>query len=93
MYMWFRSRSFQTESSRLSAIQTRRQQKHLNWHLQLAKEKNADLVLATDPDADRLGVHVKDAKTGEYHSLTGNMSGCLLAEYDNQPDKGTEGTA
>ena len=49
--------------------------------LALAKEKNADLVLATDPDADRLGVYVKDAKTGEYHSLTGNMSGCLLAEY------------
>ena len=37
--------------------------------------------MATDPDADRLGVYVKDAKTGEYHSLTGNMSGCLLAEY------------
>ena len=49
--------------------------------LKLAKEVNADLVLATDPDADRLGVYVKDAKTGEYHSLTGNMSGCLLAEY------------
>ena len=49
--------------------------------LKLAKEKDADLVLATDPDADRLGVYVKDAKTGEYHSLTGNMSGCLLAEY------------
>lgn len=50
--------------------------------LKLAKEKNADLVLATDPDADRLGVYVKDAKTGEYISLTGNMSGCLLAEYE-----------
>lgn len=49
--------------------------------LKLAKEIDADLVLATDPDADRLGVYVKDAKTGEYHSLTGNMSGCLLAEY------------
>ena len=49
--------------------------------LKLAKEVDADLVLATDPDADRLGVYVKDAKTGEYHSLTGNMSGCLLAEY------------
>ena len=53
----------------------------LELALALAKEKNADLVLATDPDADRLGVYVKDAKTGEYHSLTGNMSGCLLAEY------------
>ena len=49
--------------------------------LKLAKEVDADIVLATDPDADRLGVYVKDAKTGEYHSLTGNMSGCLLAEY------------
>ena len=50
--------------------------------LDLAKEKNADLVLATDPDADRLGVYVKDSKTGEYMVLTGNMSGCLLAEYE-----------
>ena len=45
--------------------------------LKLAKEKDADLVLATDPDADRLGVYVKDTKSGEYISLTGNMSGCL----------------
>ncbi len=50
--------------------------------LKLAKEKDADLVLATDPDADRLGVYVKDTKTGEYITLTGNMSGCLLAEYE-----------
>lgn len=50
--------------------------------LKLAKEKDADLVLATDPDADRLGVYVKDAKSGEYITLTGNMSGCLLAEYE-----------
>lgn len=49
--------------------------------LALAKEKDADLVLATDPDADRLGVYVKD-KEGEYHCLTGNMSGCLLADYE-----------
>lgn len=49
--------------------------------LALAKEKDADLVLATDPDADRLGVYVKD-KDGEYHVLTGNMSGCLLADYE-----------
>ena len=48
--------------------------------LELAKKIDADLVLATDPDADRLGVRVKD-KNGEYHCLTGNMSGCLLAEY------------
>ena len=50
--------------------------------LKLAKEKDADLVLATDPDADRLGVYVKDSKTGEYITLTGNMSGCLLADYE-----------
>ena len=49
--------------------------------LKLGKEKNADLILATDPDADRLGVYVKDSKTGEYHSLTGNMSGCLIGDY------------
>lgn len=49
--------------------------------LKLAKEKNADLVLATDPDADRLGIYVKDTKSGEYIPLTGNMSGSLLCEY------------
>lgn len=50
--------------------------------LKLAKEVDADLVLATDPDADRLGVYVKDSATGEYQVLTGNMSGCLLADYE-----------
>ncbi len=49
--------------------------------LKLAREVDADLVLATDPDADRLGVRVRD-KDGEYHTLTGNMSGCLLADYE-----------
>lgn len=49
--------------------------------LKLAKEKDADLVLATDPDADRLGVYVKDSRSGEYIPLTGNMSGSLLCEY------------
>lgn len=49
--------------------------------LKLAREVDADIVLATDPDADRLGVRVKD-KNGEYHDLTGNMSGCLLADYE-----------
>ena len=49
--------------------------------LKLAKEIDADIVLATDPDADRLGVRVKD-KEGVYHTLTGNMSGCLLADYE-----------
>lgn len=59
--------------------------------LKLAKEKDADLVLATDPDADRLGVYVKDTKSGEYITLTGNMSGCLLAEYEIGQKKALEG--
>ena len=49
--------------------------------LELAKEKNADIVLATDPDADRLGIYAKDAESGEYIPFTGNMSGMLIAEY------------
>lgn len=49
--------------------------------LQLAKEKNAEIVLATDPDADRLGVYARDTKTGEYKAFTGNMSALLIAEY------------
>lgn len=49
--------------------------------LKLAKEVDADVVLATDPDADRLGVYAKDSSTGEYKSFTGNMSGLLIAEY------------
>ena len=59
--------------------------------LKLAKEKDADLVLATDPDADRLGVYVKDTKSGEYITLTGNMSGCLLADYVIGQKKEKEG--
>lgn len=51
------------------------------YALKLAKEKNADIVLATDPDADRLGVYAFDSKTKEYIPFTGNMSGMLLAEY------------
>ena len=49
--------------------------------LKLAKEKNADIILATDPDADRLGIYALDTKTGEYVPFTGNMSGMLIAEY------------
>lgn len=49
--------------------------------LKLAKEVDADIVLATDPDADRLGVYAKDSGTGEYMSFTGNMSGMLILEY------------
>lgn len=60
--------------------------------LKLAKEKDADLVLATDPDADRLGVYVKDTKSGEYIPLTGNMSGCLLADYEIGQQKEINGS-
>ncbi|SCY33284.1 phospho-sugar mutase [Butyrivibrio sp. INlla14] len=49
--------------------------------LKLAKEKDADIVLATDPDADRLGIYAKDTKTGEYVAFTGNMSGMLIGDY------------
>jgi len=59
--------------------------------LKLAEEVDADLVLATDPDADRLGVYVKEAQTGEYHELTGNMSGCLLADYEIGQLQATKG--
>ena len=59
--------------------------------LKLAKEVDADLVLATDPDADRLGVRVKD-KNGEYHDLTGNMSGCLHANYEISQRKAVNGS-
>ena len=59
--------------------------------LKLAKEVDADIVLATDPDADRPGVRVKD-KNGEYHDLTGNMSGCLLANYELSQRKAVNGS-
>lgn len=49
--------------------------------LELAKEKNADIILATDPDADRLGIYALNTKTGEYMPFTGNMSGMVIAEY------------
>ncbi len=50
--------------------------------LELAKKVDADIVLATDPDGDRLGIYAKDVKTGEYKEFTGNMSALLLAEYE-----------
>ena len=49
--------------------------------LDLAKKVDADVVLATDPDADRLGVFAKDTKTDNYMDYTGNMSALLIAEY------------
>ncbi len=50
--------------------------------LELAEKVNADIVLANDPDADRLGIYAKDSATGEYKTFTGNMSGLLIAEYE-----------
>ena len=55
--------------------------KAFTYALKLAKEKDADIILATDPDADRLGVYAKDTATGEFVPFTGNMSGMLIAEY------------
>lgn len=55
--------------------------------LKLAKEVDADLVLATDPDADRLGVYAKDNNTGQYQCFTGNMSGILIGEYETAQKK------
>ena len=49
--------------------------------LELAKEKDADIVLANDPDADRLGVYAKNQETREYVQFNGNMTGNLIAEY------------
>lgn len=49
--------------------------------LELAKKTDSDVILATDPDADRLGIYAKDSKTGEYMNYTGNMSALLIAEY------------
>ena len=57
--------------------------------LKLAKEKDADIVLATDPDADRLGIYAKDTKTGEYIGFTGNMSGMLIGDYILRERKAT----
>ena len=55
--------------------------KTFDMALKLADKVGADVVLANDPDADRLGVLAKDSKTGEYKIFTGNMSGLLIAEY------------
>ena len=59
--------------------------------LELAKKVDADVILATDPDADRLGIFAKDSKTGEYMTYTGNMSALLIAEYriSQMKEKGT----
>ena len=58
--------------------------------LKLAKEKGADIVMATDPDADRLGIYALDTKSGEYKAFTGNMSGMVIAEYIMQERTATK---
>lgn len=55
--------------------------KAFEYALKLAKEVDADIVLANDPDADRIGLQVKDPKTGEYIVFNGNMIGLTIAEY------------
>lgn len=62
-------------------IQIQKIKKAFKLALKLAEKLDADVVLATDPDADRLGVYAKDSETGEYMPFTGNMSGLLIAEY------------
>ncbi|MBR3132851.1 MAG: UTP--glucose-1-phosphate uridylyltransferase [Clostridia bacterium] len=59
--------------------------------LKLAKKVDADIILATDPDSDRLGIFVKNVKTGEYILYTGNMTALLIAEYilSQRKEKGT----
>ena len=52
----------------------------LTLGIELAKKENADFVLGTDPDCDRVGVAVKD-KNGDFVTLTGNMVGALLTNY------------
>lgn len=61
--------------------------KALHLHLIWQSKVVADLVLATDPDADRPCVYAKDTKTGEYKVFTGNMSGMLICEYEMSQKK------
>ena len=46
----------------------------------LARENDVDLILGTDPDADRIGIVVRD-RAGEYRTITGNQTGCLLLDF------------
>lgn len=81
MYMLFQSKKCQTGNFPTVSYPNPEDPKAFELALKLAKEKQADIVLATDPDADRLGVYAKDPKTNEYVSFTGNMSALLIAEY------------
>lgn len=48
--------------------------------IELAKREDVDVIIGTDPDADRVGVVVRNTE-GDYITLTGNQTGCLLLEY------------
>ena len=63
------------------------EQSALHLAIELAKEKNADLVMGTDPDADRIGLAVKD-HDGNWVVMNGNQSGSILVKYllDNTPE-------
>ncbi len=65
--------------------------KAYNLALKLAKKVDADIILATDPDSDRLGIYVKNKENGEYIFYTGNMTALLIAEYilSQRKEKGT----
>lgn len=79
--MWFLNKNYQIGNFPTVSYPNPEDPKAFELALKLAKEKDADIVLATDPDADRLGVYAKDPKTNEYVSFTGNMSALLIAEY------------
>ena len=81
MCMSFRNRRSRIRSSPHLRTRTRRIRKSFTYALNLAEKVNADIILATDPDADRLGVMARDSRTGEFKSFTGNMSAILIAEY------------
>ena len=68
--------------SHFSTVQSPNPEEHSAFELAIryGEKEDADLLLATDPDADRLGVAVKNAQ-GDFHVLTGNQTGALLLHY------------
>ena len=63
----------------------------LDLAIKVAKEKNAEFIIANDPDADRLAVAVPDAQ-GNWKSLHGNVVGCFLGWYLAKQYQGKQGT-
>ncbi|WP_026692578.1 phospho-sugar mutase [Peribacillus kribbensis] len=78
--------------SNFSTVASPNPEEHAAFELAIKKGKDvdADILIATDPDADRLGVAVKD-ESGEYKVLTGNQTGAILLEYllSQKQEKGT----